>query len=176
MANSYQLTKRDKTYRDISLAFKPNPLTGDLTVLQNDRAINNSVKNIIMTIPSEVPFLRDFGSTVTNALFYNVNDEATEALLKDEIKRAILFNEPRVTFDNPVEGEIAQASYLDTTMDPNRMSSGYNPVVDNVFLGDELGVSVKADPDANAIEATVKYRIVGSVRIFEVTQILTPTR
>ncbi len=169
--STYKLTKRDKSYRDVSLAFKPNPLTGDLPILQNERAINNSVKNIIMTIPSEVPFERDFGSTVSNALFYNVNDEAAESLLADEVRRAVLFNEPRVTFDNPVEGEIAEASYLDSTG-----GSLYNSITANPFVDDALGVVVSANPDSNSIEVTVKYRIVGSVRIFEVTQILTPTR
>jgi phage baseplate assembly protein W len=167
--STYELTKKDKTYRDVSLAFKPNPLTGDITILQNERAINNSVKNIVMTLPSEVPFLRDFGSTVTHSLFYNVNDEAAHGILIDEIKRAVLFNEPRVTFDNPVESEIASSSYLE---DPR---ASYNPVIDNVFLNDELGVSVSGDPDSNSIEVTIKYRIVGSVRIFKVTQILTPS-
>ena len=169
--STYELTKKDKTYRDVSLAFKPNPLNGDITILQNERAINNSVKNIIMTLPSEVPFLRDFGSTVTNSLFFNVNDEAAQGILIDEIKRAILFNEPRVTFDNPVEGEIAQSSYLESSD-----RSVYNSVVDNRFISDELGVSVSGDPDSNSLEVSIKYRIVGSVRIFEVMQILTPTR
>ena len=168
--STYKLTKRDKTYRDISLAFKPNPLTGDITVLQNERSINNSIKNIVMTLPSEVAFNRDFGSTVANSLFYVVNDEATQSLLKDEIERAIIFNEPRVTFDNPVEGEIAQASYLDS-----ESIDGYNSVTSNPFIVDELGVSVKQNPSENELQVTVKYRIVGSVRIFEVTQILTPT-
>jgi phage baseplate assembly protein W len=169
--STYELTKRDKTYRDVSLAFKPNPLNGDITVLQNERAINNSVKNIVMTLPSEVPFLRDFGSTVTHSLFYNVNDEAAQGILIDEIKRAVLFNEPRVTFDNPVEGEVAGASYLESSD-----RSAYNSVIDNPFLDDQLGVSISGDPDNNSLEVTIKYRIVGSVRIIRVQQILTPTR
>lgn len=169
--STYTLSKRDKTYRDVSLAFKPNPLTGDITLLQNERAINNSLKNIVMTLPSEVAFMRDFGCTVQNSLFYNINDSAMEGLLCDEIKRAIIFNEPRVTFDNPVDGEIAAESYADASE-----RDGYDVVTDNRFIGDELGVSVFGNSDANGVDVSIKYRIVGSVRIFEVTQILTPTR
>ena len=169
--SNYTLSKRDKSYRDVSLAFKPNPLTGDLTLLQNERAINNSLKNIVMTLPSEVAFQRDFGCTVQNSLFYNINDSAMEGLLCDEIKRAIIFNEPRVTFNNPVDGEVAAESYADASAkDP------YDVVTDNSFISDKLGVSVSANLDTNGVDVTIKYRIVGSVQIFEVTQILTPTR
>ncbi len=169
--STYKLSKRDKSYRDVSLAFKPNPLTGDITLLQNERAINNSLKNIVMTLPSEVAFQRDFCCTVQSSLFFNCNDSAMEGLLCDEIKRAIIFNEPRVTCSNPVDGEIAAESYADSST-----RDGYDVVTDNIFIGDELGVSVSGNSEENGVDVTIKYRIVGSVRVFEVTHILTPTR
>jgi hypothetical protein len=94
-----------------------------------------------------------------------------EGLLCDEIKRAIIFNEPRVTFNNPIDGEIAAESYADAIS-----KDGYNVVNDNSFISDQLGVSVSGNSDANGVDVTIKYRIVGSVQIFEVTQILTPSR
>lgn len=92
---SIELTKKDKSYVDISLAFTPSPVTGDLTVIKNERAINNSVKNIIMTSPGEVVFNRNFGSTVSTYLFDFV-DDGTAGLIDLEIRRSIGFNEPRV--------------------------------------------------------------------------------
>ena len=92
---SYTLKRQDKTYVDISLAFEPNPVTKDLTIIKNERAIHNSLKNIILIKPSEVPFDHDFGSTVTDYLF-DVIDLGTAGLLKMEIDRAVRFNEPRV--------------------------------------------------------------------------------
>lgn len=80
---------------DISLSFEPNPVTGDLTVLTNERAINNAIKNIIMTVPIEVPFDRDMGSKVADYLFEFV-DPGTAGMLHLEIQRAIKYNEPRV--------------------------------------------------------------------------------
>ena len=90
-----RLSKRDKTYIDISLAFEPNALTGDITTLRDTRAIDNSLKNIIMTMPLEVPFNPEFGSQVTEFMFDPV-DFGTSGLLELDIERAIKFNEPRV--------------------------------------------------------------------------------
>jgi phage baseplate assembly protein W len=93
---AYNLTRKDKTYIDVSLAFEPNPLTKDLTVLTDERAINNALKNIMLTSPSEVPFNRDYGSRIRDFLF-DVVDLGTAGLVKSEIQRSIKFNEPRVT-------------------------------------------------------------------------------
>ena len=93
------LSKRDKTYIDISLAWEPNPLNGDITTLRNVRAINNSLKNIIMTYQLEMPFNADFGSQVSTMLFDPV-DFATAGILELEIEKAIEADEPRVEIEN----------------------------------------------------------------------------
>jgi len=95
---SITLTSKNRTFVDISLDFTPNPLTGDLTTLKNSRAINNSIKNIILIHPNEVPFNRDMGSTVSRLLF-EMCDDFTASLLEEEIKRAIKFNEPRADLE-----------------------------------------------------------------------------
>ena len=139
---SYELTKKDKTYIDLSLAFEPSALNHDITTLQNERAINNAIKNIIMTVPLEVPFNRNFGSKVSDYLF-NVIDEASAGTLYLEIERSINFCEPRVEIlDIKIDLESADIPFT-------------NP---------------------NAIEATIKYKIIGSEKIFTVSAILTPTR
>ena len=89
------ITKKFNNFVDVSLAFEPNAVTGDITVLKNERAINNSIKNIVMTIPSEVPFRSDLGSRVTDYLFELI-DDGTAGILNNEIKRSIEYNEPRV--------------------------------------------------------------------------------
>lgn len=90
-----KLSKRDKTYVDISLSWEPNPLNGDITSLRNVRAVNNSLKNIVMTYPLEVPFNPEFGSEVSTMLF-DPMDQATAGLMELEIERAIEMSEPRV--------------------------------------------------------------------------------
>ena len=66
--------------------------------IKDNRAINNSIKNLILIKPNEVPFQRDIGSTVSDLLF-EFCDEITAELLQIEIKRTIEFNEPRVELE-----------------------------------------------------------------------------
>tara|TARA_R110002012_G_scaffold163561_1_gene325917 strand:- start:7172 stop:7675 length:504 start_codon:yes stop_codon:yes gene_type:complete len=160
-SSKIKLSRKDKTYVDISLAFQPSPLTGDLTLLTNERAINNSIKNIIMILPSEVPFDRDIGSNTTSYLF-DFADESTTGLLAGEIERAILFCEPRVTFTE-------YNSNLELI--PVGSADDYN-----VEVIRNLGVFVNSRPDQNEFEVTVRYRIVGGEKTFRVQEILTPTR
>ncbi len=160
-----QLNKKDKTYVDLSLAFKPSPLTSDITTLKNERSINNAIKNIVMFLPLEVPFNRDIGSNATRYLF-DLVDEATAGLLAQEIERAILFCDSRVTFSQPSQAELTVSEYQ--RVDFSR--------TDELFMQDDLGVTVVSDLDSNTYEVTVKYRIIGSVRRIVVQQILTPTR
>ena len=158
-----QLDKKDKTYIDLSLAFKPSPLTSDITVLKNERSINNAIKNIVLFLPLEVPFNRDIGSNATRYLFELV-DESTAALLSQEIERAILFCEPRVTFSQPSQSELNVSEYQQADF----------LQVGELFVQDDLGVTVDSDVDSNTYEVTVKYRIVGSTKRIVVQQILTP--
>ena len=98
-ADSYSISRPYKQFIDVSLAFEANPLTGDITVLKNERAINNSIKNIILSLPGETPFNYDMGSRVTGYLFENP-DPGTRSLLSQEIRRAIGYNEPRAEIED----------------------------------------------------------------------------
>ena len=109
------LRRKIKNFVDISLAFEPNPVTGDLSLLKDERAINNAVKNIIMTIPGEVVFNRDFGSKVSDYLF-DLVDVGTAGLLKLEIERAINFNEPRVELQEVVVDANPEANNFTVTV------------------------------------------------------------
>lgn len=144
---NYELTKKDKTYVDLSLAFTPSPLNNDITTITNERAINNAIKNIVMTVPLEVPFNRNFGSRVTDYLF-DVVDRASSGTLYLEIERSIKFCEPRV-------------EVLDIKIDLN---------------DDEVITGAQASGKQNSIDATITYKIVGSERVYNVSTILTPTR
>jgi len=106
------LSKKDKAYIDISLAFEPSPINDDITVLTNARAINNALKNLIMIIPSEVPFQRNIGSHVTSYLFDTV-DDGTASLLRMEIERAIEYGEPRIKLEElTVEAQPGKAQFV----------------------------------------------------------------
>ncbi len=96
-----ELRREQKEFRDISLTFNPNPVTGDLTILRDERAINNAVKNCILTSVNEVPFSQDFGSIIPELLFEFI-DDITGTQIEDEIARTIKYNEPRVTVEETI--------------------------------------------------------------------------
>ena len=45
--------KVSRAFKDISFSFDPHPVTKDLPVLTNERAIIRSVRNLVETIPTE---------------------------------------------------------------------------------------------------------------------------
>ena len=109
-----ELRKKDKNYIDISLSFEPNPITGDLSLLTDRRAIENSLKNLVLTMVGEVPFNRNMGSTVASMIF-DVNDSATAKIVEDEVKRAIKYSEPRVELETViVESKPDEYAFLAT--------------------------------------------------------------
>lgn len=90
-----ELSITQKRFIDVSLSFEPNPLTGDLVTISNERSINNSIKNLINILPSEVPFRQDIGSHVTHYLF-DLMDEGTAGMITLEVERTLAYNEPRI--------------------------------------------------------------------------------
>ena len=94
-----------KSFKDVSMSFKFNPLSGDLISLKNENAIARAVRNIVLTTPGEKLFDPDFGSSVNEILFENV-DEITAVSIQDEIRNCLNNYEPRVDL-------------VDVNVDPN---------------------------------------------------------
>ena len=88
-----------KSFKDLSMSFKFNPLSGDLIGLKNENAIARAVRNIVLTTPGEKFFDPDFGSSVSEILFENV-DDITAVSIEDEIKSSLKNYEPRVELIN----------------------------------------------------------------------------
>ncbi len=89
------INRISRAFKDISLSFKPHPVTKDLTILKNENAIKKSVRNIVQTIPTERFFNSVLGSDVRNSLFDFV-DYGTASTIQDQIEIAIENFEPRV--------------------------------------------------------------------------------
>ena len=88
-----------KRFKDLSMSFKYNPLSGDLIALKNENAIARAVRNIVSTSPGEKFFDPDFGSSVSEILFENV-DDITAVSIQDEIRNCLNNYEPRVDLVN----------------------------------------------------------------------------
>jgi phage baseplate assembly protein W len=93
------VTRISRSFKDISLSFEPHPVTKDLPVLSNERAIARSVRNLVETIPTERFFNPLLGSNVRRSLFEFV-DYGTAGVIEDQIRTTINNFETRV--DNVV--------------------------------------------------------------------------
>ena len=89
------ITRISRSFKDISLSFEPHPVTKDLPVLKNERAIVRSVRNIVSTIPTEKFFNSTFGSDVYRSLFDFV-DFGTASIIQEQIKTALNNFERRI--------------------------------------------------------------------------------
>ena len=89
------ITRISRSFKDISLSFAPHPVTKDLPVLKNERAITRSVRNIVETIPTEKFFNSLFGSDVYRSLFEFV-DFGTATIIQDQIKTSLKNFERRI--------------------------------------------------------------------------------
>ena len=89
------VTRISRSFKDISLSFEPHPVTGDLPVLINERAISRSIRNLVQTIPTERFFNPELGSDVRTSLFGFV-DFGPASIIKDQILNTISNFESRV--------------------------------------------------------------------------------
>lgn len=84
-----------RSFKDISLSFVPHPVTKDLPILKNERAITRSIRNLVETIPTERFFNSLLGSDVRSSLFEFV-DYGTASVVQNQIETTIQNYEPRV--------------------------------------------------------------------------------
>ena len=87
--------RKSKAFKDISLSFSPHPVTKDLPVLINERAITRSVRNLVETIPTERFFNSLLGTDIRDSLFEGFTP-LTATVIEDQIRTTIYNNEPRV--------------------------------------------------------------------------------
>ena len=113
-----------KSFKDLSISFKFNPLSGDLIALKNENAIARAVRNIVSTTPGEKFFDPDFGSSVSEILFENV-DDITAISIKDEIKNCLQNYEPRVEI-------------IDVKVDPNFDENQFDVIITYRIVGIDI--------------------------------------
>lgn len=94
VTNTIRTAVPDRIYSDFSFSFTPHPVTGDITILKNDDAIKNSIKNLVKIRIGEKPFNPDFGTGIHDSLFETFNSVLLEDL-KYRIENVLLCYEPR---------------------------------------------------------------------------------
>ena len=87
---------KSQRFKDISLSFTPHPVTKDLPILANERAIVRSVRNLVETIPTERYFNSLIGTDIRDSLFENF-ERSTVTIIEDQVREVLANFEPRVS-------------------------------------------------------------------------------
>ena len=98
-------------FTDFTNNFAKSPFSDDLAIVKNEKSINQSLRNILLTNFGERPFQPTVGSAILSSMFDESGNPATILLLETYIENAIRVNEPRV---NLLAIEVAQGSDKNT--------------------------------------------------------------
>ena len=90
------IQRKSRAFKDISLSFSPHPVTKDLPVLVNERAVTRSVRNLVETIPTERFFNSLVGTDIRDMLFENY-DRTHVMMIEEQIRETLSNFEPRVS-------------------------------------------------------------------------------
>jgi phage baseplate assembly protein W len=83
-------------YSDIDLNFIPHPVTGDLGIIKEERAINQALRNILLTNTNERPWNGDVSADL-NLFLFDTLSPLSRAAIDKKVRMAINRYEPRVT-------------------------------------------------------------------------------
>ena len=113
-----------KAFKDISLSFQVNPLNYDLIAIKNETAIARSIRNLVLTQPGERFFNQNLGSRINQSLF-EMLDDISASVIRDEIKNTIENYEPRV-------------SLIDVEVTPNDENYEFNVTIKYYIVGADV--------------------------------------
>ena len=83
-------------YKDFSLFFTPNPVTGDVTQVSDVQDVKRAVRNLVLTNRFDHPFHPEIASNVREMLFEQFTP-ITQTLIKNRIEEVLENYEPRVS-------------------------------------------------------------------------------
>ena len=124
-------------YKDLSLYFTPNPVSGDVTMITDVQDVKRSVRNLVLTNRFEKPFHPEVASHVRDLLFEPFSP-VTINLLRNRIETVLENYEPRVTLTD-VEVE-----------DPDFQR------MDNNELNVRIHFTLKNDPEIQTVDVLLE--------------------
>ena len=109
------IKRTSQAFKDISFSFAPHPVTKDLPILKNERAIVRSVRNLVETIPTERFFNSDLGTDIRGSLFENFYPGMMR-VIEDQIRETVYAYEPRIDNLNVQMNNYQDANGYDVTV------------------------------------------------------------
>ena len=93
------MTTITKIYSDIDFTFTKKPVTGDVALSFDNKAVIRSIRNLLSTRKYERPFDPDLGSNIDALLFENFSP-LVASLIEREVTDTINNYEPRALLDS----------------------------------------------------------------------------
>ena len=100
-----------QTFKDLSVTFKPHPVTGDLISVKDNNAIKQSIVNLLLTNKGERFFEPEIGASISELLFEPL-DYGVAALIQTKIRDTLTQYEPRINI-------------LDIRAEPDEINNGF---------------------------------------------------
>lgn len=122
------ITLQNVVHSDFSNNLTPHPARKDLVAINNERAVTNAIKNLILTNRGERLYQPDIGSDINKLLFEPMSD-AVVTSLKSFIFDTIDRYEPR-------------AKVIDITAEPDFDNNGYNVSIRYVLINTSTPAAV----------------------------------
>ena len=121
-----------RDFRDLDLSFNIHPVRKDVNVHKSERAVINSIKNLVLTNHYERPFQPELGSNIRRLLFENV-DAVMAAQIEREIEETIENFEPRAQISNVTAIAAPDENKYNIVMEFFVINNP-NPITINFFL------------------------------------------
>lgn len=87
-----------QSFKDLSIALKPHPVTGDVVTKKDQAAVRQSVSNLLSTRKTERLFNSQLGTNL-EALLFELPGAIVESQINDEISEVIGNYEPRININ-----------------------------------------------------------------------------
>jgi phage baseplate assembly protein W len=121
-----------RDFRDLDLSFNIHPVRKDVNVHKSERAVINSIKNLVLTNHYERPFQPELGSNIRRLLFENV-DSVMAAQIEREIEETIENFEPRAQISKVTAIAAPDENKYEVVMEFFVINNP-NPITINFFL------------------------------------------
>jgi phage baseplate assembly protein W len=123
-----ELTQQDEIYSDFLTNLNHHPVSGMLLRFTNEKAVNRSIRNILMTERGERLYQPDIGSKLRSLLFEPISSFMT--------------NEIRHTIEDTLRKYEPRAAILQTNVVPQEARNAYSVTVVYMLINKQEPISV----------------------------------
>lgn len=112
-------------YSDFNLNFYNHPVTGDLSIVTDEKSINQSIKTLIFLDSYEVPFSPEIAGNIRSSLFKPL-DGITMIDIKSRITTLLDNYEPRIQLNDVYVSAVADKNKISITINYTIKTSSEN--------------------------------------------------